>query len=143
MLLGGRLARDDLETVFPSYVSGDEQYMRRAKWFPAGSSVLAWMRDRDSAFQVGQPASLRLTRISGQFCVRPTSSQTSLPTMPQGGSAATRSNNRRVLVDRRPASPGSCEDSTVDDLRKRARELGISGYSGKNKSELVSILTNH
>jgi hypothetical protein len=27
-------------------------------------------------------------------------------------------------------------------LRKRAKELGISGYSGKNKSELVSMLRN-
>jgi hypothetical protein len=101
VLLGGRLARDDLENLFPSYVSGDEQCMRRAKWFPAGSSILAWMRHRDSAFQVGQPAGLRLTRISGPPCSRPTCSQTSLPTMPQGGSAATPSINGRVLVDRR------------------------------------------
>ena len=34
-------------------------------------------------------------------CSRPTCSQTSLPTMPQGGSAATPSINGRVLVDRR------------------------------------------
>jgi hypothetical protein len=34
-------------------------------------------------------------------CSRPTSWQTSLPTMPQGGSAATPSINGRVLVDRR------------------------------------------
>ena len=68
MLLGGRLAQDDLENLFPSYVSGDEQCMRRAKWFPAGSSILAWMRHRDSAFQVGQPAGLRLTCISGPPC---------------------------------------------------------------------------
>ena len=90
-----------LGNLFPSYVSGDEQCMRRAKWFPAGSSILAWMRHRDSAFQVGQPAGLRLTRISGPPCSRPTCSQTSLPTMPQGGSAATPSINGRVLVDRR------------------------------------------
>ena len=31
----------------------------------------------------------------------------------------------------------------VDDLGKRAGELGLSGYSGKNKSEPVSMLTNH
>jgi hypothetical protein len=29
------------------------------------------------------------------------------------------------------------------DLRKRAKELGLSGYSGKHKSELVSMLRNH
>jgi hypothetical protein len=29
------------KTVFPSYASGDEQCMRKAKWFPAGSSTLA------------------------------------------------------------------------------------------------------
>jgi hypothetical protein len=38
---------------------------------------------------------------------------------------------------------GSYEDWTVDELRKRAKELGLSGYSGKKKSELVSMLRNH
>jgi hypothetical protein len=38
---------------------------------------------------------------------------------------------------------GSYEDWTFDDLRKRVKELGLSGYSGKNKSELVSMLRNH
>ena len=89
MLLGGRLARDDLENLFPSYVSGDEQCMRRAKWFPAGSSILAWMRHRDSAFQVGQPRGPSPDSHFRAALQRPTSSQTSLPTMPQGGSAAT------------------------------------------------------
>jgi hypothetical protein len=56
------------QTCFRPYVSGDEQCMRRAKWFPAGSSILTWMRHRDSAFQVGQPAGLRLTCISGPPC---------------------------------------------------------------------------
>jgi len=68
VLLGGRLAQDDLEDLFPWYVSGEEQCMRRAKWFPARSSILAWMRHRDSAFQVGQLAGLRLTCISGPPC---------------------------------------------------------------------------
>jgi len=35
---------------------------------------------------------------------------------------------------------GSYEDWTFDDLRKRVKELGLSGYSGKNKSEPVSML---
>lgn len=69
VLLGGRLAQDDLENLFPWYASGEEQCMRRAKWFAAGSSILAWMRHRESAFQVGQPAGLRLTCISGRLAV--------------------------------------------------------------------------
>jgi hypothetical protein len=32
---------------------------------------------------------------------------------------------------------------TFDDLRKCVKELGLSGYSGKNQSELVSMLRNH
>lgn len=35
------------------------------------------------------------------------------------------------------------EDRTVDELKKRARELGITGYSGKNKAELIDLLRNH
>jgi hypothetical protein len=38
---------------------------------------------------------------------------------------------------------GSYDDWTVDDLRKRAKDLGLSGYSGKNKPQLVSMLRNH
>ena len=29
------------------------------------------------------------------------------------------------------------------DLKRRAKELGISGYSGKRKSELIDLLRNH
>ena len=32
---------------------------------------------------------------------------------------------------------------TVVELRKRAKELGLSGYSSLNKSDLVSELRNH
>jgi len=38
---------------------------------------------------------------------------------------------------------GSYDDWTVHDLRKRAKDLGLSGYSGKKKSQLVSMLRNH
>jgi hypothetical protein len=38
---------------------------------------------------------------------------------------------------------GSYEDWTVDDLRGRAKELGLSNYSDKKKSELVEMLRNH
>ena len=89
------------KTVFPSYVSGDEQCMRKDKWFPAGLSILAWMRHRDSAFQVGRPAGLRLTRVSGPPCSRSTSSQTSLPSIPPRRVGCHPSISRRVLVDRR------------------------------------------
>jgi hypothetical protein len=49
----------------------------------------------------------------------------------------------RSSVGKKGGKSGSYEDWTVDDLRKRAKELGLSGYSGKNKSELVSMLRNH
>jgi hypothetical protein len=32
--------------------------------------------------------------------------------------------------------------SAVAELRDRAKEIGLSGYSGKRKSELVSMLRN-
>jgi hypothetical protein len=35
------------------------------------------------------------------------------------------------------------EDWNVEDLRKRAKELGISGYSGKKKTDLISMLRDH
>jgi len=49
----------------------------------------------------------------------------------------------RSSVGKKGAQSGSYEDWTVDDLRKRAKELGLSGYSGKKKSQLVSMLRNH
>jgi hypothetical protein len=41
------------------------------------------------------------------------------------------------------ASAGSYDDWTVAELRKRAKELGLSGYSGKKKSALVAMLRTH
>ncbi|MCW2747134.1 MAG: Rho termination factor [Nocardioidaceae bacterium] len=35
------------------------------------------------------------------------------------------------------------DDWTVADLRKRAKELGMSNYSRKNKADLVEALRNH
>ena len=37
----------------------------------------------------------------------------------------------------------SYDDWKVEDLRKRARELGLPGYSGKKKSDLVTMLRDH
>ncbi|HET6757856.1 MAG TPA: Rho termination factor N-terminal domain-containing protein [Propionibacteriaceae bacterium] len=49
----------------------------------------------------------------------------------------------RSSVGKKGGKSGSYDDWKVDDLRKRAKELGLSGYSGKKKSELVSMLRNH
>ena len=35
------------------------------------------------------------------------------------------------------------DDRTVDELRSRAKELGLQGYSGKKKSELIDMLRDH
>jgi hypothetical protein len=48
----------------------------------------------------------------------------------------------RSSVGKKGGKSGSYDDWKVEDLRKRAKELGISGYSGKNKSELVTMLRN-
>ena len=49
----------------------------------------------------------------------------------------------RSEVGRRGGESGDYEDWTVDELRKRAKELDITGYSGKRKKELISMLRNH
>ncbi|MGM7666067.1 DUF7218 family protein [Microbacterium sp. A93] len=49
----------------------------------------------------------------------------------------------RAAVGRRGGKAGDYDDWTVDELRKRAKELGITGYSGKRKAELISMLRDH
>ncbi|GAA1999123.1 DUF7218 family protein [Microbacterium ulmi] len=49
----------------------------------------------------------------------------------------------RKSVGRRGGKAGDYDDWTVDRLRSRAKELGLTGYSGKRKSELISMLRNH
>lgn len=49
----------------------------------------------------------------------------------------------RKKVGQRGGESGSYDDWTVADLRGRAKELGMSGYSGKKKSELIDMLRNH
>lgn len=43
-------------------------------------------------------------------------------------------------VGHRGGESGSYDDWTVPDLRRRAKELGLSGYSGKRKAELIRML---
>lgn len=49
----------------------------------------------------------------------------------------------RSAVGRRGGEHGDYEDWTVPGLRTRAKELGLTGYSGKRKAELISMLRNH
>jgi Rho termination factor, N-terminal domain len=49
----------------------------------------------------------------------------------------------RSSVGKKGGKSGSYDDWKVGDLRKRAKQLGLPGYSGKKKSELVSMLRNH
>ncbi|HWM35205.1 MAG TPA: Rho termination factor N-terminal domain-containing protein [Pseudolysinimonas sp.] len=49
----------------------------------------------------------------------------------------------RSAVGRKGGKSGDYEDWTVPELRKRAKEIGLSGYSGKKKSALISAIRNH
>ncbi|HET9889606.1 MAG TPA: Rho termination factor N-terminal domain-containing protein [Mycobacterium sp.] len=46
-------------------------------------------------------------------------------------------------VARKGGKSGSYQDWTVPELRKRAKELGMSGYSSLTKDKLVAKLRNH
>ena len=49
----------------------------------------------------------------------------------------------RKSVGRKGGKSGSYEDWSVDDLRKKAGQIGIEGRSKMNKSELVKALRDH
>jgi hypothetical protein len=46
-------------------------------------------------------------------------------------------------VSKKGGQSASYEDWNVDDLRRRAKELGIEGRSDMKKDELVDALRNH
>jgi len=46
-------------------------------------------------------------------------------------------------VGRKGGKAGSYDDWTVPELKKRAKELGMSGYSGLTKDKLVAKLRDH
>ena len=49
----------------------------------------------------------------------------------------------REAVGRRGGRAGDYEDWTVRQLRGRAKELGLSGYSDQRKAELIDLLRSH
>jgi hypothetical protein len=51
-------------------------------------------------------------------------------------------NSSRSSVGRKGGKSGDYDDWTVEKLRKRAAEIGISGRSGMNKRQLISALRN-
>ncbi|MGR2752180.1 DUF7218 family protein [Agromyces arachidis] len=49
----------------------------------------------------------------------------------------------RSSVGRKGGESGSYEDWTVPELKGRAKELGMHGYSDLRKGELIDALRNH
>ena len=48
----------------------------------------------------------------------------------------------RSSVGRKGGKAGDYDDWTVPQLKERAKEIGLKGYSAKKKSELISALRN-
>lgn len=48
----------------------------------------------------------------------------------------------RSAVGRKGGRAGDYEDWSVADLRERAKELGLKGYSRKRKSDLIASIRN-
>lgn len=52
-------------------------------------------------------------------------------------------NEGRSKVGKRGGKAEDYEDRTVKELRERAKELDLSGYSDLKKDELIELLQNH
>ena len=48
----------------------------------------------------------------------------------------------RSAIGRKGGKAGDYEDWTIVDLRHKAKEIGLRGYSSQKKSELISSLRN-
>ena len=48
----------------------------------------------------------------------------------------------KSAVGRKGGKSGSYDDWTVSDLKKRAKEIGLSGYSKLSKDKLISKIRN-
>jgi hypothetical protein len=48
----------------------------------------------------------------------------------------------KSAVGRKGGKSGSYDDWTVDELKKRAKALGMSGYSGLTKGKLIDKIRN-
>ena len=48
----------------------------------------------------------------------------------------------KSAVAKKGGKSGSYDDWTVADLKKRAKEIGLSGYSGLTKAKLISKIRN-
>jgi hypothetical protein len=46
-------------------------------------------------------------------------------------------------VSRKGGKSGSYDDWSVADLKKRAKELGVTGYSGLTKDKLINKIRHH
>ncbi|MRG59685.1 Rho termination factor [Agromyces sp. CFH 90414] len=49
----------------------------------------------------------------------------------------------RSSVGRKGGKSGDYDDWTVPQLKQRAKEIGLRGYSDKRKGELIDALRNH